>query len=112
MYAYKRNEHGVIIRWKCRLVAKGFAQVPGLDFRATYAPTARMATIRLIIALAAKHKLYLRSIDFTRAFCIPELKEEIYMRLPRGKLVKLIKALYGLKQAAKEWYEMVKVTME
>ena len=112
VYAYKRNEHGRIIRWKCRLVAKGYEQVPGIDFWTTFAPTARMETIRLIIAIAAKYELYLRSIDFTRAFCIPKLEEEIYMWLPNGKLVKLLKALYGLKQAAAEWYKMIREMMK
>ena len=102
VYAYKRNEHGRIIRHKCRLVAKGFAQVPGTEFWTTYAPTARIGSIRLIISLAAEHKLYMRSIDYTRAFCNPPLKEEIYMELPSRALVRLKKTLYGLKQPAKE----------
>ena len=66
----------------------------------------------MIIALAAKHKLYMRSIDFTRTFCIPILKEEIYMYLPDGKLVRLLKALYGLKQDAAEWYETIREGIE
>ena len=112
VYAYKRDENGKIIRRECRLVAKGYAQIPGLEYWYTFALTARLSPIKLILSIAAKQNMYLHSIDYTRAFCNPILHEEIYMKLPNGKLIKLLKALYGLKQAAAEWYMMIRECMK
>jgi hypothetical protein len=53
----KQDEHGVVTRNKAQLVAKGYAQVAGLDFEETFAPVARLESIRILLAYAAHHIL-------------------------------------------------------
>jgi len=92
------------------LVAKGFTQKHGLDYFDTYAPVASIATIRLLIAIAAIYKLVIHQMDVKIMFLNTELDEEIYMEQPKGfvmpgqekKVCKLQKSLYGLKQAPKQ----------
>ena len=90
-------------------MAKGFKQRPFLDFNETFSPTLRTTTFRLVCALACQYQLELHQTDVSTAFLVPELKEEIYMRLPEqplvdlhlpdystSPLVRLHKTLYGL----------------
>lgn len=105
---------------KARLVAQGFSQIPGVDYGATFAPVLKTASVRLISALACKHDWELDSFDAKRAFLWGVLKEEIFMRQPKGfesgdwkVLVWLmLRTIYGLKQSAMEWYEQVRAVME
>jgi hypothetical protein len=55
VFRNKQDEHGVVIRNKTRLVAKGNSQVKGLDFDETYAPIARLELIRILLAYATYH---------------------------------------------------------
>ena len=110
VFKIKRNADGSIERFKGRFVAKGFSQRPGLDFTEVFAPTVRMATIRLILAIAAIEGLHLRSVDISNAFLKGDLEEEIYMKQPEGfhefgpeYVCRLRKSIYGLKQAARQW---------
>jgi hypothetical protein len=88
----------VVTRNKARLVAKGYSQVEGLDFGETYAPVARLESIRILLAYA---------------FLNGPIMEEVYVEQPPGfedseypnHVYKLSKALYGLKQALRAWYE-------
>jgi hypothetical protein len=105
----KRTSEGLIERYKARLVAKGFTQRKGVDFDEVFAPVARHATLRALLAHAAVEDLELQQIDVKTAFLNGPLKEDIYMDQPEGydfgsnKVLKLNKALYGLKQAARAW---------
>jgi hypothetical protein len=60
VFRNKQDEHGVVTRNKARLVAKGYSQVEGLGFGETYAPVARLASIRILLTYATYHgfKLY------------------------------------------------------
>ena len=105
IFRKKMKIDGTIDKFKARLVAKGFKQKEGLDYFDTYAPVARITTIRLLIALASIYKLEIHQMDVKTAFLNGELDEEIYMEQPEGfvmpgqenKVCKLIKSLYGLK---------------
>jgi hypothetical protein len=99
-------------RWhyKAGWVAKGFKQVHGINSDEMFAPAYRMATIRLICALAAHYGLTLFFLDVTAAFLNGDLEEDVYMKQPEGFEVgspeyvcKLQKAIYSLKQAARQW---------
>ena len=111
IYKTKFNEDGSIQKHKARLVAKGYSQQPGIDFHETYAPVARMETIRTVIALAAQMELPIFQLDVKSAFLNGTLEEEVYVEQPRGyekkgeedKVYRLKKALYGLKQAPRAW---------
>ena len=87
--------------------------VEGLDFQDSFAPTARMTTIRTVIAVAAHKKWPIYQMDVKSAFLNGDLKEEVYVSQPPGfevphstnKVCKLKKSLYGLKQAPKARYQ-------
>jgi hypothetical protein len=97
----------VVTRNKARLVAKGYAQVAGLDFEETFAPVARLESIRILLAYASHHSFRLFQMDVKSAFLNGSIKEEVYVEQPPGfederypdHVCKLSKALYGLKQA-------------
>ena len=78
---------GTIDKFKVRLVAKGFTQKQGIDYFDTYSSVARIATIRLLIALASIHKLVIHQMDVKTAFLNGELDEEVYMKQPEGFIV-------------------------
>ncbi|KAG8983720.1 hypothetical protein FRB90_005811, partial [Tulasnella sp. 427] len=105
----KLNADGTVERYKARLVAQGFAQIPGIDFIHTYSPTLRLDSQRAVLALAAINGRILKQMDIKGAYLNGVLKEEIYMRQPEGfddgsgRVCRLIKTLYGLKQAGREW---------
>src|ERR1700719_4404883 len=84
VFKVKRNADGSVERFKGRVVAQGFAQRPGFDFTETFAPTAKWAALRAILALAAFEDLHLESVDISSAFLNGDLEEEGYMRQPEG----------------------------
>nr|GEY21380.1 zinc finger, CCHC-type [Tanacetum cinerariifolium] len=104
---------GSVDKYKARLVIHCFSQKEGIDLFDTYAPVARISTIRLLLALAAIHDLVIHQMDMITAFLNGDLDEKIYMKQPEGfvmperesKLCKLKKSLYGLKQAPKQWHQ-------
>jgi hypothetical protein len=95
---------------------KGFTMVKGIDFHETFAPVAKLVTIRLALSISNHHGLNIHQFDIKSAFVNAYMDEETYMEQPpgfekqpdnfqgAGKIVcKLIKALYGTKQAARLW---------
>ncbi|KAG8472383.1 hypothetical protein CXB51_035319 [Gossypium anomalum] len=115
VYRAKQNADGSLNKLKARLVVKGFSQKYGLDYMETFAPVARLDTIRLLIALAAQKQWKIHQLDVKSAFLNDFLEEEIYIDQPQGFVVsgkeqmvyKLKKALYGLKQAPRAWYARI-----
>jgi hypothetical protein len=63
VFCNKQDEHEVVTRNKARLVAKGYAKVTGLDFEETFAPIARLKSIRILLAYAAHHSFKLFQMD-------------------------------------------------
>jgi hypothetical protein len=116
VFRNKQDEHGMVTRNKARLVAKGYSQVEGLDFDETYAPVARLESIRILLAYATYHGFKLYQMDVKSAFLNGPIKEEVYVEQPPGfedseypnHIYKLTKALYGLKQAPRVWYECMR----
>jgi hypothetical protein len=79
VFRNKQDEHGVVTRNKARLVAKGYSQVEGLDFDETYAPIARLESIRILLAYATYHGFKLYQMDMKSAFLNGPIKEEVYV---------------------------------
>src|SRR5208282_822870 len=107
-FKHKKNELATIVRLKARLVARGFSQIYGIDYLDTYAPVVKLASIRILLAIAAIFGLEIHQMDVVTAFLAGELEEEIYMEQPEGFEVgtkeddlvcRLRKSIYGLKQA-------------
>ncbi|KAH9704279.1 hypothetical protein KPL70_011388 [Citrus sinensis] len=92
----KLNADGSVNKFKARLVVKGYAQLFGVDFSETFAPVARLDTIRLLLALAAQKQWKIYQLDQPEGF-VADLKK-VYL---------LKKALYGLKQAPRAWYSRI-----
>ena len=78
IFKNKSNEHGIVIRNKSKLVAQGYTQVEGIDFDETFAPVARLESIRILLAIAS-HQM-----DIKSAFLNGMLQEEIYVEQPKG----------------------------
>ena len=113
VFTIKYLSDGRIERYKARLVAQGYNQVYGIDYGETFAPVAKMNTIRILITLAVQFDWPLQQYDVKNAFLHGELEEEIYMKIPPGyskqqitnnSICKLKKSLYGLKQSSRAWF--------
>jgi hypothetical protein len=109
VFVKKYNKEGDLQKYKARLVARGFSQIPGMDYDQTFAPVVRLETIRAILALAIENDWEIQQMDVKGTYLNGDLKEEIYMNQPEGfddgtsRLCRLIKTLYGLKQSGQEW---------
>lgn len=113
MFNVKRDEHGAIVRYKARLVVKGYAQREGINYTEVFAPVARLEAVRLLLAQAAHEGWEVHHMDVKTAFLNGDLQEEVFVEQALGfaqpgqehKVYKLHKALYGLHQAPRAWNE-------
>jgi hypothetical protein len=84
VFRNKQDEFGVVKKNKARLVGKGYTQVEGFDFGETYAPVARLESIRILLAYATHHDFKLHQMDVKSAFLNGPLQEEVYVEQPPG----------------------------
>ena len=115
VFRVKKDAAGNVVHHKACLVAQGFSQVPGVDYFDTYAPVAKLASIRTVLALAARLDLELHQIDIKGVYLNGKLNDEeaIYMHQPPGyadpalprHVCHLRKTLCRLKQSGRRWYQ-------
>nr|GEV40288.1 putative ribonuclease H-like domain-containing protein [Tanacetum cinerariifolium] len=109
----KKDERGIVIKNKARLVAQGHTQEEGIDYEEVFSPVARNEAIRLFLAYASFMAFQVYQLDVKSAFLYGTIEEEVYVCQPLGfedpknpnKVYKVVKALYGLHQAPRAWYE-------
>ncbi|GKC27792.1 retrovirus-related pol polyprotein from transposon TNT 1-94 [Tanacetum coccineum] len=113
VFRNKRDETGIVIENKARLIAQGYNQQEGIDYDETFALVVRLEAIRIFLVFATYMNFIVYQMDVKIAFLNGKLKEEVYVKQPPGfesnefpnHVCKLDKALYGLKQAPRAWYE-------
>ncbi|GKF95525.1 retrovirus-related pol polyprotein from transposon TNT 1-94, partial [Tanacetum coccineum] len=107
VFRNKLDENGIVSGNQARLVAQGYNQQEGIDYDETYAPVARLESIRILLSYACALDFKLFKMDVKSAILNSFIYEEVYMAQPPGftdfekpdHVYKLKKALYGLKQA-------------
>lgn len=111
VFRLKHNDNSDTVYYKARLVARGFTQEKGVDYKETFAPVVRFDSIRVLLALAAEKDLEITNFDVKTAFLYGDLSECVYMKQPIGfedkenknLVCKLNRSLYGLKQSPRCW---------
>jgi hypothetical protein len=112
----KRYPDGRARKHKARFCCRGDRQLEGVDYFETYAPTVGWSTIRLLLTMTLANGWATRQVDYTNAFAQADLKEDVFVELPRDfaasepgdYVLKLNKSLYGLKQAPKTFFDHLK----
>ena len=98
------------LRFKARYVAKGYTQLKGLNYNDTYAPTARMTSIRILMAMVVQLGFLIHHCDVNNAYLNSDIDYLVYMTQPEGYvqdptlICQLNKSIYGLKQSAAMWH--------
>nr|GEX04616.1 putative ribonuclease H-like domain-containing protein [Tanacetum cinerariifolium] len=114
VFRNKKDERGIVIRNKARLVAQRHTQEEGINYNEVFAPVARIKDIRLFLAYASFMGFMVYQMDVKSAFLYGTIEEEeVYVYQPPGfedpdypdKVYKVVKAFYGLHQAPRAWYK-------
>lgn len=133
VYKIKTDANNNPVRYKARVVARGFTQIEGIDYDTTSAPVASKDAVRICFALAAQYNWHAEQFDVDTAYLYATLEENIFMAPPPGLpelwsgnmserdlqliqssrgVLRLNKALYGLKQSGRRWYDTVRAHIE
>ena len=110
-FAHKLDDEGNVVKYKALFVARGFTETPGIDFHDTYLPTAKLSTVRTVLACEVKLGMHFNQMDIKTAYLKAPIQEDIYMEQPEGyqkgkqMVCKLKRLLYGLKQSGRNWFE-------
>ncbi|GJX03075.1 putative ribonuclease H-like domain-containing protein [Tanacetum coccineum] len=111
VFRNKKDERGIVIKNKARLVAQGYTQEEGIEYDEVFAPVARIEAIRLFLAYASFKDFVVYQMDVKSVFLYGKIEEEVYVCQPPGfedldfpnKVYKVEKALYGLHHAPRAW---------
>ncbi|GJZ15755.1 putative ribonuclease H-like domain-containing protein, partial [Tanacetum coccineum] len=113
VYRNKKDERGIVVRNKARLVTQDYTQEEGIDYDQLFAPVVRIEAIWLFLAYASFMGFIVYQMDMNSAFLYGTIEEEMYVCQPPSfedpqfpdKIYKVENALYGLHQAPRAWYE-------
>ena len=119
VFRVKRKSDGSIDRFKARLVARGYNQISGIDYKETFSPVVKPATIRTVLTIAVLKGWPQKQMDINNVFLNGSLTEIVYMMQPPGfkdasrpsHVCKLNNIIYGLKQAPQAWYTTLKTAI-
>nr|GEZ31908.1 hypothetical protein [Tanacetum cinerariifolium] len=114
VYMNKKDERGILVRNKARLVAQGHRQEEGIDYDEAFAHVARIEAIRIFLAFASYMGFIVYQMDVKSSFLYEKIDEEVYVSQPLGfidpkfpkKVYKVVKALYGLHQDPRAWFQI------
>jgi hypothetical protein len=84
VFKVKHNADGSLERYKACLVAKDFSQCPGLDYTETFAPTAKWAALRTVLAMCALEDYEADAVDISNVFLNGDLMQDVYIHQPKG----------------------------
>ena len=115
VYKVKRDANNLPIRWKARLVARGFMAEEGVDFFETFSAMSHPVHIRALMALAVQKGWTTNQTDISTAYLYGEIEEEIFLTPPKGlehlvtpgKVMRLKKGVYGLSQSGRVFYKQL-----
>ncbi|GKC85925.1 putative ribonuclease H-like domain-containing protein [Tanacetum coccineum] len=113
VFKNKKDERGIVVKNKARLVAQGYTHEEGIDYDEVFAPVARIEAIRLFLAYASFKDFVVYQMDVKSTFLYGKIEEEVYVCQPPGfedlkfpnKVYKVEKALYGLHQVPRAWHK-------
>nr|GEZ52799.1 retrovirus-related Pol polyprotein from transposon TNT 1-94 [Tanacetum cinerariifolium] len=116
VFRNKKDERGIVIKNKARVVAQGHTQEKGIDYEGIFAPVARIEAIRIFLAYASFMGFMMYQMDVKSAFLYGTIEEKVYVYQPSGfedpdhpdKVYTVVKALYGLHQAPKACKDLYK----
>jgi hypothetical protein len=118
IWVFKRkfDTDSELLKYKARLCVRGFCQIKGIAYNETFASTGRLATLRLLLGIAAVEDFEIQQMDVRCAFLNGVPKQELFIKvldglgveLPAGHGLKLQRLLYGLKQSPRCWYKELK----
>ncbi|CAL1400437.1 unnamed protein product [Linum trigynum] len=118
VFDVKLHPNGSLGRFKTRVVAQGFKQEFEIDYEETFAPVAKMQTVKTLFVVAALRGWCLKKLDVKNAFLHGDLKKTIYMECPPGylggdksKVCLLHRFFYGLKHTTRAWFEKFQDTI-
>jgi hypothetical protein len=120
VFTQKYYTDGSFEHYKGHLVTQGFSQRPGYEYLEVFAPTVRLPTLHIILALAALHDLHLWSVDVPNTYLNGDMDCNVYMERPEGfpqgnpkELVCLLKkSLCGTKKGGNHWNRKMRATLE
>ena len=113
VFSPKFDGEGSLASRKAQIVAQGFTQVQGVDFKETYAATACLESFQLLLAVVASKNLHLWQLDFVAAYLNSNINFNVYIEQSEGfvegggqeKVWKLHKTLYGTIQGRHNWFK-------
>ena len=82
VFNLKYNADSSLERYKSRLIAKGYTQTYRIDYLETFAPVAKMTTVRILLSLAACYGWRLHHLDVKNVVLHGELEDEVFMEQP------------------------------
>ena len=108
---------GTPSKYKERLGVRRDLQTEGINYF-IYAPFVQWSTVPFILTMVLSHGCQTKHVDYTNAFTLAKIQEEVYIEPPKGfrgsdglpKILKILKSLYGLKQAHISFFDKLKAS--